>query len=94
LRHPELVSRVVAVDIGDAGSAAHQAELGLKAKLALLSCPLWLALGWRIGGGWGKRMARGMAAALRSPAPPQSIGAQMGYPYAVQCFGVKGGFGA
>jgi pimeloyl-ACP methyl ester carboxylesterase len=94
LRHPSLVSRIVGVDIGDAGSAAHQAELGFKAKLAVLAYQLWLALAWRIGGALGDRMARSMAAAMRCPAPPQTIGAQMGYPYAVQWFGVKGGFGA
>lgn len=93
LRHPELVARVVGVDIGDAGSRAHQAELGAKAKLMVLGYQLWLALAWRIGGGLGDRMARWMAARLRCPASPQAIGAQMGYPYAVQWFGVKGGFG-
>ena len=93
LRHPELVARVVGVDIGDAGSRAHQAVLDTKAKLMVLGYQLWLALAWRIGGGVGDRMARWMAARLRCPAPPDSIGAQMGYPYAVQWFGVKGGFG-
>ena len=62
-------------------------------KLMVLGYQLWLALAWRIGGGVGDRMARWMAARLRCPAPPDSIGAQMGYPYAVQWFGVKGGFG-
>ena len=93
LRHAELVARVVGVDIGDAGSRAHQASLSAKAKLMVLGYQLWLALAWRIGGGTGDRLARWMAKQLRCPAPPQSIGAQMGYPYAVQWFGVKGGFG-
>lgn len=93
LRHPELVARVVGVDIGDVGSRAHQASLSAKAKLTVLVYQLWLALAWRIGGGTGDRLARWMAKQLRCPAPPQSVGAQMGYPYAVQWFGVKGGFG-
>jgi pimeloyl-ACP methyl ester carboxylesterase len=93
LRHPELVARVIGVDIGDAGSRDHQAALGIKAKLMVLGYQLWLALAWRIGGGLGDRLARWMAARLRCPAPPQCIGAQMGYPYAVRWFGVKGGFG-
>ena len=93
LRHPELVARVVGVDIGDVGSRAHQASLSAKAKLMVLVYQLWLALAWRIGGGTGDRLARWMAKQLRCPAPPQSVGAQMGYPYAVQWFGVKGGFG-
>jgi pimeloyl-ACP methyl ester carboxylesterase len=92
-RHPEQVARIVGVDIGDAGSRAHQATLGAKAKLMVLGYQLWLALAWRIGGALGDRMARWMAAALRCPAPAASIGAQMGYPYAVQWFGVQGGFG-
>ena len=86
LRHPELVSRIVGVDIGDAGSKAHQAELGAKAKLMVLAYQLWLAAAWRIGGALGNLMARRMAAAMRCPAEPQTIGAQMGYPYAVQWF--------
>ena len=93
LRHPELVARVVGVDVGDAGSRAHRAALGLKAKAMVVGYQLWLALAWRVGGGLGDRMARWMAAKLRCPAPPQSIGAQMGYPYAVAWFGVQGGFG-
>lgn len=93
LRHPELVSRIIGVDIGDAGSHAHQASLGLKAKAMVLGYQLWLALAWRLGGAIGERMARWMAGVLRCPTPAQAIGAQMGYPYAVQWFGVKGGFG-
>jgi len=93
LRHPELVARIVGVDIGDAGSAAHQAELGLKAKLAVLAYQLWLAIAWKLGGALGDRMARSMARAMRCPVPEQAIDAAMGYPYAVQWFGVQGGFG-
>jgi pimeloyl-ACP methyl ester carboxylesterase len=93
LRHPEQVERIVGVDIGDAGSAAHQAELGLKAKLSVLAYQLWLATAWRLGGTLGDRMARGIARALRCPVDAQQIDAAMGYPYAVQWFGVRGGFG-
>jgi pimeloyl-ACP methyl ester carboxylesterase len=91
LRHPALVSRIVGVDIGDAGSKAHRAALGLKAKLMVLAYQLWLASAWRVGGALGDRMARRMAAAMRCPTEAQAIGAQMGYPYALQWFGVKGG---
>ncbi len=93
LRHPDLVARVIGVDIGDAGSRAHLAGLSAKAKALMLAYQLWLALAWRFGGGLGDRMARWMAAQLRCPAPSEGIGAQMGYPYAVRWFGVKGGFG-
>lgn len=79
--HPALVARVVGVDIGDAGSAAHQASLGLKAKLGVVVYQLWLALAWKMGGGVGDRMARKMAALMRVPVPPARIHARMGYPY-------------
>jgi len=92
MRRPELVSRIIGVDIGDAGSGAHRRELGIRAKLMALAYQLWLAVAWKLGGALGDRMARAMAGAMRCPAPPQAIGAQMGYPYAVQWFGVKGGF--
>jgi pimeloyl-ACP methyl ester carboxylesterase len=93
LRHPQLVERVIGVDIGDAGSRHHRAQLGAKAKLAVFGYQLWLATAWRIGDKLGDRMARRMAAAMRCPTDAQAIGAQMGYPYAVQWFGVAGGFG-
>ena len=53
---------------------------------------LGLHLAWRIGGGIGNAMARWMARVARCPADPQSIGSQMGYPYAVRWLGVAGGF--
>jgi pimeloyl-ACP methyl ester carboxylesterase len=91
-RHPQLVKRVIGVDIGDAGSQRNLAELSIKAKLMVVAYQWWLALAWRLGDRLGDRMARWMAALARAPAPPQNIGAQMGYPYAVRWFGVKGGF--
>ena len=93
-RHPQLVKRVIGVDIGDAGSRRNLAELSFKAKLMVLAYQWWLALAWRLGGRLGDRMARWMAGLAGAPAPPQDIGAQMGYPYAVGWFGVKGGFGS
>jgi pimeloyl-ACP methyl ester carboxylesterase len=92
-RHPELVKRIIGIDIGDAGSRRNREELGVKGKLAVLAYQLWLATAWRIGGKLGDRMARWMARKLRCPAEPGTITARMGYPYAVQWFGVEGGFG-
>jgi pimeloyl-ACP methyl ester carboxylesterase len=92
LRHPTNVARLIGVDIGDAGSRRNLAELSFKAKLTVVAYQWWLALAWRLGGRLGDRMARWMAELARAPAPPQHIGAQMGYPYAVRWFGVKGGF--
>lgn len=91
MRHPQLVERVVGVDIGDGGSRAHLEELGWR-KIMVLAYQYWLALAWRIGGGIGDAMARAMARLLRCPTDPRTIGAQMGYPYAVRWLGAAGGF--
>jgi pimeloyl-ACP methyl ester carboxylesterase len=92
LRHPQRVARVIGVDVGDAGSRRNLAELGLKAKLQVVGYQLWLAAAWRLGGRLGDRMARWMARAAHAPGAPDTIHAQMGYPYAVQWFGVAGGY--
>lgn len=88
-RHPERVERVVGVDIGDAGSRAHMAEVGVRGKAMLLAYQLWLALAWRVNS---DAMARGMARLLRCPTDPHSVRAHMGYLYAVRWLGVAGGF--
>ena len=92
MRHPEMVERVIGVDIGDAGSRRNRGELGPRGMLMVMAYQVWLALAWRIGGGIGNTMARRMARLLRCPADPGSIGAQMGYPYALRWLGVAGGF--
>lgn len=91
MRHPELVERVVGVDIGDAGSRENRTELGLKGKFMVLAYQVWLALAWRIGGGIGDAMARWMARAIRCPTDSRTIHSQMGYPYAVRWLGAAGG---
>ena len=93
LRHPELVERVIGVDIGgDAGTRAHRTELGARGLFMVLAYQLWLALAWKIGGRIGDAMARAMARMLRCPTDQSAIGAQMGYTYAMRWFGVAGGF--
>ena len=91
LRHPQLVARVIGVDVGDAGSRGNLAELGIKGRLLVLTYQLWLATAWRIGGALGDRMARFAARILRCPVEPERIHAHMGYPYAMRWFGVAGG---
>ena len=90
MRHPQLIKRVIGVDIGDAGSRRNVAVMSLKQKFMVVGYQLWLALAWKIGGSLGNRMARWMAGQARAPAPAAHIGAQMGYPYAVQWFKVQG----
>lgn len=89
--HPELVARLVFVDLGDGGSRRHRRELGAPAKLATAAYQLWLATAWRIGGRVGDAMSRAFARAVRSPTSPSEIHAGMAYPYAVLWFGVRGG---
>jgi pimeloyl-ACP methyl ester carboxylesterase len=87
MRYPQLVERVIGVDVGDAGSRRHVQALSLKAKAMILGYQTWLALAWRIGGWVGDRMARAMARLLRCPSDRTFIGAQMGYPYYLQWTG-------
>jgi pimeloyl-ACP methyl ester carboxylesterase len=91
MRHPGLVERIVGVDIGDAGSRENRAELGFRGLFIVLAYQLWLALAWRIGGRLGDGMARSIARAMRCPTDPRTIGAHMGYPYAMRWLGAAGG---
>jgi pimeloyl-ACP methyl ester carboxylesterase len=88
MRHPDMVERVIGVDIGDAGSRAHLAEIGASGKLKIAAYQLWLAAAWLLGS---DAMARMMARMIRVP-PGREVRAQMGYPYAMRWFGVAGGF--
>jgi pimeloyl-ACP methyl ester carboxylesterase len=88
MRHPEMVERVIGVDIGDAGSRAHLGEIGASGKLKIVAYQVWLALAWLLGS---DAMARLMARLIRVPAG-REVRAQMGYPYAMRWFGVAGGF--
>lgn len=84
LRYPQLVGRVIGVDVGDAGSRRNLQELGLKGKALVVAYQFWLAVAWRIGGRSGDWMARAMAKLARAPGEPALVGARMGYPYYVQ----------
>lgn len=92
LRHPQLVSHVIGIDIGDAGSPEHLRELTVQAKCGILGYQLWLALAWRIGGNTGTRMTRWMAAKLRCPADPALIHVGMNYPYDIARTGSHGSY--
>jgi pimeloyl-ACP methyl ester carboxylesterase len=90
LRHPARVERIIGVDIGDAGSRRHVAELSAAAKAMSIGYQLWLALAWRIGGGIGNAMARWMARRARARSDFERITANMGWPYDQQW--LRGGF--
>ena len=92
-RHPQLVERVIGVDIGDAGSRRNLAAMSLRQKLMVVGyqCLARAGLAHRRA----RRRRHGTLDRRRDALPsasPHTIGAQMGYPYAVQWFKVKGGF--
>jgi cis-3-alkyl-4-acyloxetan-2-one decarboxylase len=93
-RHPQRVARVVGTDIGDTNSGAYLKSLTVKEKLMIATYQLWLAVAWKLGGslpGLADRMTRFMARNIGCRTPPERIGWQMNYPYAMQWFGSFGG---
>ena len=95
LRHPQRVARIVAVDVGDAGSGAHTASLSLSAKGFVLGYQLFLALAWGLGAlapALADRMTRFMARTVKCRSPQAAISAQMNYPYFITWFGAHGGY--
>ena len=92
MRHPALVKRIIGVDIGDAGSAAHIRAMRAKDKFMVFAYQFWLALAWKFGGRLGDRMTRAMAGWARCPSDAQLIGAHMCYPYYIRWFGAHGSY--
>lgn len=84
-RHPQLVARVVGVDIGDPKSL--ERALGPTAKAGVVFYQWFLALAWIIGGSIGNAMSRWMARRMRCPSDPALINARMAYPYFMTWFG-------
>ena len=84
MRNPERVSRIVGVDIGDAGTRQHLRSLTMKAKVAVLAYQLWLAFAWRIGGRLGDWMTLWMAKMARCPSDRRFIDSRMDYPYHIR----------
>src|SRR5205814_7541130 len=68
MRHPQLVERVIGVDIGDAGSRRNLAELGFSGKFLVIAYQMWLALAWKFGS---DSMVRVMACILCCPIDPR-----------------------
>jgi len=74
-RHPELVARVVGLDV-----APHFAP-GPKAALGIVAYQSWLAAAFFLGGPLGARMTRRTARAAGAPIATERIHAGMNYPY-------------
>ena len=95
-RHPAQVERIVAVDIGDHNSGAFKRSLTGNSKWQIFAYQCWLALAWTLArtlsGALGDRMTRSMAHRMRCRTEPASIRWTMNYPYAMQWFGLLGGF--
>lgn len=95
MRYPQKVSRIVGVDIGDAGSRRHVRSLRLTQKAGTLAYQAWLAVAWRLGAaapGLADRMTRWMARQLGCRSEPGLIGSQMNYPYDIAWTGSHGGY--
>jgi pimeloyl-ACP methyl ester carboxylesterase len=85
MRHPELVAKIVGVDIGDRVSLAR--SLKPAEKMMILAYQLTLAAAWKIGGRFGDWLTRYMARALRCPSEQGPITSAMNYPYYMTWFG-------
>jgi pimeloyl-ACP methyl ester carboxylesterase len=79
MRYPQMVSRIVGVDIGDPSSL--QRVLTLREKLLVFAYQNWLALAWVAGGRFGDWMTRAMARLARCPSDLSPVTSRMGYPY-------------
>lgn len=94
-RHPDQVSRIVGVDIGDHNSGEYLRSLPAGAKWQIFAYQFFLALAWKLGTvspALADSMTRWMAHSMRCRTAPASMGWQMNYPYAMQWFGSAGGF--
>jgi len=84
-RHPQLVSRIVGVDVGDTRNL--KKALSARGKFYIMAYQWWLAAAWRIGGRPGDSMTLRMKRWLRSPSDERYIGSCMTYPYYYTWFG-------
>jgi pimeloyl-ACP methyl ester carboxylesterase len=89
-RHPQLVSRIVSVDIGDLVSLKR--EVKPREGAMIFGYQAWLALAWKFGGALGDRMTRYMARRARCPSDPAEMHAGMDYPYWMLWFAGKDGW--
>ena len=83
--YPDRVAAIVAIDVGDAGSREHLAELPWQAKAGMAVYQLLLAAAWHLPGrAGGDALTRRIARWARAPGAAAEIGAHMNYPYHVQ----------
>ncbi len=85
MRHPQLIQKMVCVDVGDPKSLEKSVTLG--SGLMILAYHLTLALAWKLGGRIGAAINRFMARALGYRLDTDYIHANMAYPYWLVWFG-------
>lgn len=91
VRHPQRISRLIGVDVGDAYSDAFDASLTPKDKIVIAGYQLPLVAAFRLGGKVGDRIAKKIAKVVGAPTSPKKIHANMGYPYYIAWTKAKGG---
>ena len=92
MRHPQLVGRVIGVDVGDGNSPEYRRSLSGKAKSMIFIYQAWLALAWRIGGRAGDRMTHWLVRKVAVPSDPRFISERMNYPYYIRWTGAYGSY--
>jgi pimeloyl-ACP methyl ester carboxylesterase len=90
MRNPQMVSRIIGVDVGDRTSRQQSQTVGK--TMLVLAYQIPLALAWKIGGRIGDWMTRSMARLLGCPSPSARIGSRMTYPYFMQWFGGRSSY--
>jgi pimeloyl-ACP methyl ester carboxylesterase len=81
LTHASRASRIIGVDVDDAGTRAHARSLTLADKAMIAAYQWWLAAAWRLGGASGDAMTRVLARLAGAPKTAASVGHSMDYPY-------------
>ncbi len=92
MRNPQMVSRIVGVDIGDPRSL--RGSMTPREKFLVFAYQCWLAIAWVIGGWLGDWMTRVMARMARCPSDAAFIGSRMNYLYYLVWFGSREAFRA
>jgi pimeloyl-ACP methyl ester carboxylesterase len=85
MRNPQMVSKIIGVDIGD--PASWRRSCTRRVMMMVMAYQVWLALAWVAGGRIGDWMTRAMARLARCPSDALPIGSCMNYPYYLLWFG-------
>ena len=84
-RNPDLVARIIGVDVGDPRGLRQ--VLSAREKFVIIAYQMVLVLAWKFGGRLGDWMALRVARWGRRPADERFISSRMCYPYYLSYFG-------